>query len=188
MHLSEKRTCILINDGFSLSSFGVRVVYWLMIQVGCRFKPWRYWVTKTAPLSTLMRNVLTVKIQSLWISAIAKLSVNNPLQLMLLFGLVCIKYKTNTSRVSSSSLLLLHPKMKISPCFTHPQGILGVYDFLLSNESSQSYIKNCPWSSKLYNDSKWVIFFNSPKEGQIKRMHPSACSGGGGNKLNIFLY
>ncbi len=36
---------------------------------------------------------------------------------------------------------LVHPKMKISPCFTHPQGILGVYDFLLSDESNRSYIK-----------------------------------------------
>ncbi len=43
---------------------------------------------------------------------------------------------------------LIHPKMKITPCFTHPQGILGVYDFLLSDESNQSYIKNCPGSSK----------------------------------------
>ncbi len=25
---------------------------------------------------------------------------------------------------------LVHPKMKISPCFTHPQGIPGVYDIL----------------------------------------------------------
>ncbi len=30
---------------------------------------------------------------------------------------------------------LVHPKM------TQPQGILGVYDFLLSEESNQSYIK-----------------------------------------------
>ncbi len=43
--------------------------------------------------------------ESLWISAIAKLSViyfTFHLQLMLLFVLVCIKHKTNTSRVSSS--------------------------------------------------------------------------------------
>ncbi len=32
--------------------------------------------------------------------------------------------------------------MKIIPCFTHPRGILGVYDFLLSDESNRSYIKN----------------------------------------------
>ncbi len=38
---------------------------------------------------------------------------------------------------------LVHPKMKISPCFTRPQGI-GVYDFLLSDESHRSYIENCP--------------------------------------------
>ncbi len=47
---------------------------------------------------------------------------------------------------------LVHPKMKISPCFTHPQGILGVYDFLLSDESNRSYIQNCPGSFKLYNN------------------------------------
>uniref|UniRef100_A0A8C1I725 Spectrin beta chain n=1 Tax=Cyprinus carpio TaxID=7962 RepID=A0A8C1I725_CYPCA len=36
---------------------------------------------------------------------------------------------------------LVHPKMKISPCFTHPQSILGVCDFLLSDGSNRSYIK-----------------------------------------------
>ncbi len=36
---------------------------------------------------------------------------------------------------------LVHPKMKISLLFTHPQAILGVYDFLLSDESNRSYIK-----------------------------------------------
>ncbi len=36
-------------------------------------------------------------------------------------------------------------------CFTHAQGNLGVYDFLLSDESNRSYIKTCPCSSKLYN-------------------------------------
>ncbi len=37
--------------------------------------------------------------------------------------------------------------MKMILLFTHPQAILGVYDFLLSDESNQSYIKNCPDSS-----------------------------------------
>ncbi len=31
--------------------------------------------------------------------------------------------------------------MKITPWFTHPQSILGVYDFLLSDEYNQSFIK-----------------------------------------------
>ncbi len=31
--------------------------------------------------------------------------------------------------------------MKIIPWFTHPQAILGVYDFLLSDEYNQRYIK-----------------------------------------------
>ncbi len=39
--------------------------------------------------------------------------------------------------------------MAISPCFTHPQGILSVYNFLLSGEYNQSNIQNCPGSSKL---------------------------------------
>ncbi len=59
---------------------------------------------------------------------------------------------------------LVHPKMKISLCFTHLRGILGVYDFLLSDESNRSYIKNCPGSSKRYHCSRWVFLFNSPKD------------------------
>ncbi len=46
---------------------------------------------------------------------------------------------------------LVHPKMKINLCFTHPRSILGVYDFLLSDKSNRSYIKNCPSTSKHYN-------------------------------------
>ncbi len=34
---------------------------------------------------------------------------------------------------------LVHPKMKISLCFTHTRGILGVYDFFLSDKSNQLY-------------------------------------------------
>ncbi len=41
--------------------------------------------------------------------------------------------------------------MKITPWFTHLQAILGVCDFLLSDECIQSYIKKCPGSSKLYS-------------------------------------
>ncbi len=48
---------------------------------------------------------------------------------------------------------LVHPKINISLWFNHPWGILGVYDFLLSDESSQSYIKNCPGYSKCYHCS-----------------------------------
>ncbi len=46
---------------------------------------------------------------------------------------------------------LVHPKIKISLCFTHPQSILGVYDSLLSDESNRSFIKNCPSPSKPFN-------------------------------------
>ncbi len=44
---------------------------------------------------------------------------------------------------------LVHPKINITPCFTHPQGLLGVYDFLLSDESNWSHIKNCPGTSSV---------------------------------------
>ncbi len=54
---------------------------------------------------------------------------------------------------------LVHPKMKIRTCFTHPQGILGVYDFLLSDESDRSHIKNCPGASKLNNNGNGQVFF-----------------------------
>jgi len=49
---------------------------------------------------------------------------------------------------------LVHFKMKITPSFTHPQAILGVYDFLLSNEHNQSYINKYPDASKFYNGSE----------------------------------
>ncbi len=47
--------------------------------------------------------------------------------------------------------------MKITPWFTHPQAILDVYDFLLSDKHNQSYIKICPGSSKLYNGSEFFL-------------------------------
>ncbi len=52
--------------------------------------------------------------------------------------------------------------MKISLCFTHHRGILGVYDFLLSVKPNRSYIKNGPGSSKLYHCSGWV-YYGTPK-------------------------
>ncbi len=44
--------------------------------------------------------------------------------------------------------------MKITSCFTHPQPILGVNDFLLSDEHNQSYNKMYLGSSKFYNGSE----------------------------------
>ena len=49
---------------------------------------------------------------------------------------------------------LVHFQMKISPSFTHPQAILGVYDFLLSDEHNRRYINKYPDASELYNGSK----------------------------------
>ncbi len=43
---------------------------------------------------------------------------------------------------------LVHPKIKISPCFTHPQSILGVYDFLLSDKSNRVILKKYSCSYK----------------------------------------
>ncbi len=64
---------------------------------------------------------------------------------------------------------LVHPKMKISLCFTHPQSILGVYDFLLSDESNRSSIKNWPGPSKPYNGGKFVV---KSSRREIKCAHP----------------
>jgi len=49
--------------------------------------------------------------------------------------------------------------MKITPSFTHPQAILGVYDFLLSDEHNLRNINKYPDASKLYNGSdrdQWI--------------------------------
>jgi len=48
--------------------------------------------------------------------------------------------------------------MKITP-FTRPQAILGVYEILLSDKYSWSYIKRCPGSSKPYNGNEWPFLF-----------------------------
>jgi len=45
---------------------------------------------------------------------------------------------------------LVHPKGKLAHDLTHPQAILGVYDFLLS-----VILKKYPGSSKLYNGCEW---------------------------------
>ncbi len=58
----------------------------------------------------------------------------------------------------------VHLKMKISLCFTHPQSILGVYDFLLSDESNLSYIKNGPGRSKPFNGGKRVFVVNRSED------------------------
>jgi len=44
--------------------------------------------------------------------------------------------------------------MKITPSFTHPQTILGVYDFLLSDEHNRRYINKYPDAFELYNGSE----------------------------------
>jgi len=54
---------------------------------------------------------------------------------------------------------LVHFQMKISPSFTHPQAILGVYDFVLSDEHNQRNINKYPDASELYNGSERSSFF-----------------------------
>jgi len=49
---------------------------------------------------------------------------------------------------------LIHFQMKISPSFTHLQAILGVYDFLLSDEHNRRYFNKYPDASELYNGSE----------------------------------
>ncbi len=52
---------------------------------------------------------------------------------------------------------LVHSKMKSRLCFTHLRIILGVYDFLLSDESNLCYIKNGPGPSKPFHGDKLVF-------------------------------
>ncbi len=42
--------------------------------------------------------------------------------------------------------------MKITPWFTHPQAILDVYEFFISDKYNRSYIKN-------YNGSELCLIF-----------------------------
>ncbi len=65
---------------------------------------------------------------------------------------------------------LVHPKMIIS--FTHPQGNLGVYEFLLSDESNRSNIQNCPGYSKLYHCIQRDFSVAQSKTRQIKCANP----------------
>ncbi len=51
----------------------------------------------------------------------------------------------------------VHPKNKMSLCFTLLRRIRGVCDFLLSDESDRSYIKNDPGPSKPYNGTERVL-------------------------------
>ncbi len=50
----------------------------------------------------------------------------------------------------------------MSLCFTQPQSVPGVCDFLLSDKSNLSYIKNGPGPSKPYNDD--TLFVNVPED------------------------
>jgi len=59
--------------------------------------------------------------------------------------------------------------MKITPWFTHPQAILGVYDFLHSDENNLSYINNHPDDPELYNGSER----KPPVWNSKKCIHPS---------------
>ncbi len=63
--------------------------------------------------------------------------------------------------------------MKISLWFTQLRGILGVHDFLISDESNRSYIINCPGYSKRYHCSGRVFLFNSPKHKVLNKVRAS---------------
>jgi len=62
---------------------------------------------------------------------------------------------------------IVHPKMKITPWFTHPEAILHVYDILLSDVYNLGYIKKCPGSSKFDNGSEWLLDFGSPLKAHL---------------------
>ncbi len=56
--------------------------------------------------------------------------------------------------------------MKITPWFIHPQAILGVYDFLLSNESE--LFKKMSWLFQALT-LEWMV----AKSLKPKKVHPS---------------
>ncbi len=57
--------------------------------------------------------------------------------------------------------------MKISPWFTHPQAILGVYDLLFSDEYNRSYIKNVLAPLSL------IMAVNGGRDFKAQKVHPS---------------
>ncbi len=61
---------------------------------------------------------------------------------------VCIFFGKLRSIPSFSMSIkgLVHPKMKNKLCFTHHRSILGVCDFLLSDESNRCYVVPAPLS------------------------------------------
>jgi len=57
---------------------------------------------------------------------------------------------------------LVHAKMKISPWFTRPQAILGVYDWLSSFRWTQLELnQTCPGSSQFNNVTDWRFWSTS---------------------------
>ncbi len=84
------------------------------------------------------------------------------------FGWLSVYYKGTKSDFSTSGgwyiKRLVHPKMKISLCFTHAQGILGVYDFILSDEFRVLLKIVLALPSFIMAVGRcFFIFFNSPK-------------------------
>ncbi len=64
--------------------------------------------------------------------------------------------------------------MKISLWFTHPRGVLGVYDFLLSDKSNRSYIKGvigCDISYKLF-ELKYMLAVCVHNHPIMIKIHP----------------
>ncbi len=64
---------------------------------------------------------------------------------------------------------IVHPNIKITPWFTYPVAILGIYVFFISAKYNQSWIKKMSWLFQVYNGSEWGSRFWSPK----KCIHPT---------------
>ncbi len=60
--------------------------------------------------------------------------------------------------------------MKISPCFTHPQGILGVYDLFQMNPIGVIFKIVLALSSSIMTWAGGSV--QQVKSSQIKRTHP----------------
>ncbi len=75
-----------------------------------------------------------------------------------------MKINNNNNNNNNNKKLLkgyFTQKNVITPWFTHPHAILGVYAFLLSDEYSQSYVKKYKYilALELYNCSEWGLRF-----------------------------
>ncbi len=65
--------------------------------------------------------------------------------------------------INVTPLIILHLGLSLVNWCDKTLTILDIYDYLISDKSNQSYIKNCPGYTKHYHCSGWVFLLHSPK-------------------------